>query len=159
MNIQQYNKELTKISKLYHTKNEFLSDLFELKAFPNVLEDIKSQLSEMGLRLLNENERSGGSAIPYGRFELQTHEVSVTPHEDDVPVGTYFALYPVKSTPIVHSRYPSLTVLRYFLNKEKRTSDLVIGDLIVFSPRRTHELLFYGEATTFMIFSVKKDRS
>lgn len=151
----QLNQEIHAISKLKHDRNEFFSDSYRLCHYPAVLENIQLQLGEVDYYLPDPSKK--GTTITAGQFELQTHERSVNPHTDLVPKGEYFGLYPVGGKVLVKdSTYEYSTELTFYEDQRKETKKLVTGELIIFNPRKLHSLTYYGEATTFMLFSIYK---
>lgn len=142
--------ELRQIARLPHIKNKFYSDNFKLYEYPAVLSDIESQADGLGYEAYKERS---------GNFELQTHSRSVETHTDDLNKRLVFGLYPVKSKLVVHDYYDSRTALNYWLGKRKHTDRrMEVGELIIFNPRRPHSLIYYGEETTFMLFTMSRKR-
>ncbi len=106
--------------------------------------------------------RNWDSSIGFNAFDLQRHTTSVDEHTDDVSKGRYFGLYVVqnkKATPATRrfGIFDTRTELRY-TNQfgEKKRVRLRQGELLVFNPRMKHELIYFGERTTFALFDVKK---
>lgn len=156
MKKKDFKQEMGQIARLDHYPNEFTSRAYRLSDYPEVLKNIEAQLEDLGYRLIGENEGRKGLCVSHGRFEIQTHFVSVNEHTDDVPLNRFFALLPVKCRVSTKTSYQDRTALRHYMGRKKQVSELEVGKLIVFNPRLLHELIFYGRATTFMIFTVKK---
>lgn len=158
MSRRKYIQECREVSKLRHKKNEFESDHYELIEYPVIHKDIQFQLNSIGYELLPNKERSSFLLIPPMVFEIQTHNRSVDEHTDDSPRGVLFGIYPVKQKNIGVSFYNTMTELRGFFQGRKFKEKLSVGKLVVFNPIQTHSLIYYGEETTYMMFSVRKKR-
>ena len=142
------------IARLFHFKNEFSSDEYALCDYPVVDAHVKKLLQAQGFTT---NFKSKWPSPSTECFELQTHNVSVHPHKDDVPHGMYFALYVVKTKKVrPDSGYASITEFYSQLGRKEQKHNFYEGALCVFDPRQTHSLMFYGEETTFMLFTVKR---
>ena len=142
------------IARLLHIKNEFNSLEYVLGKFPVVEARIKKLLEAQGFtNNFNTKEVSPSPEC----FEIQTHNVSVEPHEDTLTKGVYFGVYCVKTKDLrIRTGYPSVTELYSSLGKQKQKHNMYEGVLCVFDPRQTHSMVFYGEETTFILFTVKR---
>lgn len=152
-------KELRKIARLPHPKNEFMSQQYRLNEYPSVLEHITFLAAEKGYTLPTLNRFVDGADNPNGKFEIQTHTVSVPLHTDDFAVGNYLGLLPVASKLLVKdmpSHYTTTPTLLRFYEGHRKREELLQNSLIIFSPWRPHELIYYGEATTFILFALRK---
>lgn len=150
-------QEMQAIARLPHEKNEFESDRYAFSEYPRVHTEISLQAGDQGF-LLPSWHRTG-SYIPYGKFELQTHQACVEEHTDSVKSFEYFGIFPVRSKRVIKTTYHSCTDFNHYQGRNKAKSRLEVGKLVVFHPSKPHSLLYYGEETTFMLFSLWKDRS
>lgn len=144
-------------------EDSFTGRHYPLDSHPELRDYLRQQLGPHGFELTK--GRTDGVAVPPGMFELQRHNASVRPHEDDVPRGLYFALC------VCNSEEPERDTLR---NKEmgdaendfafydprgrKHIADLRPGFVCVFNPRRTHSITFYGNRDTLALVTVRRKR-
>jgi len=152
-------RQLARIGKLPHEKNEFTSVSYSFSEYPEVKQAVSEMVAEAGFRLpCLRDPRS--FAIQKHRFELQTHSRSVEEHTDDVSSGVYFGLMPVKRRLKVRTSrpYETCTVFNFKLGRGRLQRRLEVGDMTVFNPRAPHSLIYYGEETTLMLFCLVRAR-
>jgi len=154
MAISELAKQLTKIAKLPHAKNEFVNPSVCIAEFPEVERRIVERAAEVGFRL--PNPYAPDLPVRARRFELQTHNRSVEEHTDDVQRGVYFGLLPVRARRVVSEPYRSDTWLHFRLGRKDLRQRMEVGNLIVFNPAAPHSLVYYGEETTFMLFCLRR---
>lgn len=147
------------ISKLHHEINSFESSHYNFSDYPTVLKDIEQQLHVLGFCLPVLTSKREYGFIPRGKFEVQTHTVSVNEHTDSIQAPDLFGIYPVKSKLITSTHYDTSPLFSYYQSKEKRASELEVGNIVVFNPRKKHSLMYLGAATTFMLFTVRRKRN
>lgn len=158
------NKEIQQIVGLKFDDDRFNNVPFSFSQFPLFEKELNELLSaEHGFSLekpSNKRYRSWDSSIGLNVFDLQRHTASIDEHTDDVSPKRYFGMYIVKTAQGIHSRrnyyFDTRTEFRYFNeNGVKKRTRLNNGDLLIFNPRRSHELVFFGEYTLFALFDVK----
>lgn len=153
----KFERQMAKIAKLPHDKNDFVNPNFQIYEYPEVELSIVEQAAEAGFCLPEIKMR--GLTFQPREFELQTHYRSVEEHTDDVERGSYFGLLPVRSKKvIVNDLYSTATWLHFQLGRRHLKRRMRVGELIVFNPRAVHSLVYYGEATTFMLFALMRNR-
>lgn len=154
---KKFKSEMKKISRLPHDKNDFMTPAYPFDDYPIVRQELVHQLSELGFELLNDNNRRfHGPIVCANTFELQTHNRSVPEHTDDVGRGLYFAIFPVKHKNIVKCQEQTMTEFNFYLDSGKKCVGLKDVEVVVFNPRKPHSLIYYGDETTFMLFTVKR---
>ena len=152
--LKKLEAEHRAIARLHHIKNEFNSLEYVLGKYPVVEARIKKLLEAQGFT--NDFNTKGVSPSPEC-FEIQTHNVSVHPHRDALTKGVYFGVYCVKTKDLrIRTEYLSVTELYSSLGKQKQKHNMYEGVLCVFDPRQTHSMMFYGEETTLILFTVKR---
>ena len=155
--------DIEKISGLRFDEDRFDNLPYDLDDFPNFRTHISELLDAESCCLYvpkNRSERVWDAGIGEGMFDLQAHTASVDEHTDDVKRGCYFGLFVLKRNFTEfknRSWFDCRTELRYFneLGAKERTR-LDVGKLIIFNPRRNHELIYFGDKTTFLLFDVRK---
>lgn len=132
--------------------------------YPNLSKYFDVVLKENGLRLVS-TRLDKDHSIPVGLFELQRHTASVEEHTDRLSKGKYFALFVCKNQRVPYYRqsrryfYESTNLLRYYdENGKKRSTKLLEHTLLVFNPNKQHEMIFYGDYSTLLLFTVEKDK-
>lgn len=149
--------EMQNIGGLKHAKNACLSPEYELAAYPNMERLIVDSASSMGFSL--PDRRAVGHPVRPRTFELQTHQRSVARHKDDVDTGVFFGLMPVRSRCVIESKlFESRTLFSFRLGRQAVEKRMEPGRLIVFNPRTPHSLTYFGEETTFMLFTLVRSR-
>lgn len=162
--------ELENILKLEVEVDSFNNTPHSFRGFPILKVQLEELLLEHSLQLSNKPDSRNSNyyqanVIGQGAFELQCHTVSVNEHTDDIIRSRFFGLYviatetPDNMTDRRRRYFDNRTELRYFTpggTKVKKRLD--VGDLMVFNPRRNHELVFYGDHTTYMIFDVVRKK-
>lgn len=144
-------------------EDSFMGRHYPLDSHPELRDYLRQQLDLYGFKLV-EGE-TGGVAVPPGMFELQRHNASVRPHEDDVPRGLYFALC------VCNSEEPERDTLRHremggtdnefeFFNPSGRKCTAILhpGTVCIFNPRRTHSVTYYGNRDTLALVTVQRKR-
>lgn len=144
-------------------EDSFMGLHYPLDNHPELRDYLRQQLDFYGCELVV--GPTDGVAVPPGMFELQRHNASVRPHEDDVPRGLYLALCVCKS------EEPERDTLRakemgdsenefafYDSAGKKRIRELSPGAVCVFNPRRTHSITFYGNRDTLALVTVRRKR-
>lgn len=144
-------------------EDSFMGRHYPLDSHPELRDHLRHQLDLCGFKLVE--EPTDGVSVPPGMFELQRHNASVRPHEDDVPRGLYFALC------VCNSEQPERDTLRskemgdaenefafYGPNGRKSLVELWPGVVYVFNPRRTHSITFYGNRDTLALATVQRKR-
>lgn len=141
------------IAGLPHDENEFLSPAYEQGEYPAFFDAVQQGLEYLEFSL-HGGELSGSGVLP-GKFELQTHTVSVHEHTDDVGAPWYFGLVVLNTTTRgVKYSYDSIARFTGYGRRGKYTRELTVGRLMAFNPRKPHSLTFYGEVPTIALFSV-----
>ena len=156
-------EQLTTLSDWETYEDSFIGCHYTLGSHPVLRDHLRQQLDLCGFELVD--RPTDGVAIPPGMFELQRHNASVHPHEDDVSRGLYFALC------VCSSEQPERDTLRtgergdtsnrfefYGPNGRKSLVELWPGVVYVFNPRRTHSITFYGNRDTLAIVTVRRKR-
>jgi hypothetical protein len=96
-------------------------------------------------------------SIPEGYFEFQKHTVSIESHTDDVANSTFMAMLVVDLQSCVKSRYDKRPLFTYFDHDNKKQSRRLDTDtLVVFNPRKNHQMMYFGYNYTVLLFSVWK---
>lgn len=144
-------------------EDSFMGRHYPLDSHPELRDYLRQQLDLYGFKLVE--GPTGFVVVPPGMFELQRHNASVRPHEDDVPRGLYFALC------VCNSEEPERDTLRakemgdsenefafYGSAGKKRICELKPGTVCVFNPRRTHSITFYGNRDTLALVTVRRKR-
>lgn len=144
-------------------EDSFMGRHYPLDSHPELRDYLRQQLDLYGFKLVE--GATAGVAVPPGMFELQLHNASVRPHEDDIPRGLYFALC------VCNSEEPARDTLRnkemgetenefafYDSRGRKHIADLHPGTVCVFNPRRTHSVTFYGNRDTLALVTVQRKR-
>ena len=138
---------------LPHEENEFLSTAYDQDKYPVFFDAVQQGLDHLGFSL-NGGKLYGSGVLP-GKFELQTHTVSVREHTDDVVAPWYFGLVVLNTTTRgVRYSYDPIASFTGYGMRGKYTREMVFGRLMVFNPRKPHSLTFYGEVPTIALFSV-----
>lgn len=151
--------EMRKLRRLPVEEDSFNNRSDSLSDYPEWAAWLRGALELEGFKLISRRLSVTSAGIGPGYFELQRHTSSVDEHTDDLEKGVYFGLFVVKSSRPVKSRrgYSTESELRYFDAYGAKTRySLLPGHVIVFNPRREHELIYYGEKTTFALFCVEK---
>lgn len=160
-------KELREIAGLSFEDDRFDNMPTSFNQFPLFKEHVNELLEVAGFGL-EQPPRKGTKAyrkwdtsIGFNAFDLQRHTASVDGHTDDVTLGRYFGLFVIDAKPQAASRrsryFDNRSEFRYFNqsgSKERKRLDE--GDLVIFNPRRSHELIYFGDLTTLALFDVKK---
>lgn len=155
--MDRLSRQYARIAKLPHDKNDFLSVAYWFSEYPEVESAVFSQAEAAGFGFPDVTKHTDTPIRPR-RFELQTHQRSVEKHLDDVARSYYFGLLPVARRVRVRGPFETGTLLHFGLGGQKLYRRLEIGSLIVFNPRVWHELVYYGEETTFMLFTLVRKR-
>lgn len=164
INERKSKVELNKILKLKFADNEFNNIGSSFMDYPNLAKYFDSELKKEGLRLICTSYGKDKS-VPVGFFELQRHTASVEPHTDELSKGRYFALFTAQNKTLPNQKqfgryfYESTNELRYYDENGKRQSTkLLEHTLLVFNPNKQHEMIFYGDYSTLLLFTVEKDK-
>lgn len=162
--------ELEKLLKLEVEVDSFNNIPHSFRDFPLLKVQLEELLLEHSLQLSNEPDTRNSNyyqanVIGQGAFELQRHTASVNEHTDDIVRSRFFGLYviatetPDNMTDRRRRYFDNRTELRYFTpGGTKVKQRLEAGTLLIFNPRRNHELVFYGYHTTYMIFDVVRKK-
>ena len=156
--------ELNRILKLKFYDNDFNNIGGPFTDYPNLAKYFDKELKKNGLRLICTSDGRDKS-VPIGFFELQRHTASVEPHTDELRKGRYFALFTAQNRTVPYQKqfgryfYESTNELRYYDESgKKQSTKLLENTLLVFNPNKQHELIFYGDYSTLMLFTVEKDK-
>lgn len=161
-------EELKQIAGLPFEDDRFDNTPYSMMQYPAFKEYLNEQLSEEDCYLEqppkkgSRGYRDWDTSIGFNAFDLQRHTASVDEHTDDVTKGRYLGLYVVstKPSPFATRRtryFDSRAELRYTNQYGvKVRTRLSTGTVLVFNPRMKHELINYGDLTTFALFDVKK---
>ena len=145
------------IASLPHDENEFTSPQYEQDEFPLFFDAVRDGVSNLGFELSSGREFESG--VRAGKFELQTHSVSVREHTDDVVSPSYFGIVVLNTTTRgIKYSYDSLATFTGYGVRGKYTRELEVGRLMVFNPRKPHSLSYYGEVVTLALYSVRPIR-
>ena len=162
--------ELKQIAGLTFEDDRFDNMPVSFNEFPLFKERLNDLLELYGFGLEQPPKRgtrgysNWDTSIGFNAFDLQRHTASVDEHTDDVERPRYFGLFVVASVPGSTNRrsryYDNRSEFRYFneLGAKERTR-LSVGDLLIFNPRRKHELIYFGDLVTLALFDVKKLKS
>lgn len=160
--------ELKRIGKLEFENNNFNNRPFYFSDFPNFQSYLNSLLESEDLQLPSlEHDVHANSAIGRGKFDLQRHTASVAEHRDDVPPGIFYGLYVLnaRDMPYMNQFHRRLKYFDtrnefwyYDLDGKKQKERIKPGELYVFNPRRDHQLIFYGDYSTLVLFDVIKSK-
>lgn len=146
-----------KIASLPHDENEFVSPQYEQDDFPVFFDAVREGVKRLGFELSSGREFDSGVRV--GKFELQTHSVSVHEHTDDVVSPSYFGIVVLNTTTRgIKYAYDSRATFTGYGVKGKYKRELEFGRLMVFNPRKPHSLTYYGEVATLALFSVRPIR-
>ena len=144
-------------------EDSFTGRHYPLDSHPELRDYLRQQLDLCGFKLVD--GPTDGVAVPPGMFELQRHNASVRPHEDDVPLGLYFALCacnseePERDTLRQKEIGDTYNVFEFFNpSGRKCTATLYPGTVYIFNPRRTHSVTFYGNRDTLALVTVRRKR-
>lgn len=161
------SQELQQIAGLNFEDDRFDNMPVSFNEFPIFKEHVNELLEWEGFGL-EQPPRKGTKAyrnwdtsIGFNAFDLQRHTASVDEHIDDVESPRYFGLFVVDTKPVAKSRraryYDNRSEFRYFNQTGgKERKRLAEGDLVIFNPRRKHELIYFGDLVTLALFDVKK---
>lgn len=146
-----------KIASLPHDENEFTSPQYEQDEFPLFFDAVRDGVAHLGFELSSGREFDSGVRV--GKFEVQTHSVSVREHTDDVVSPSYFGIVVLNTTTRgIKYSYDSHATFTGYGVRGKYTRELEFGRLMVFNPRKPHSLTYYGEVVTLALFSVRPIR-
>lgn len=141
------------IAGLPHDENEFISPEYDQEKFPVFFDAVRQGLDHLGFSL-NGGKLYGAGVLP-GKFELQTHTVSVHEHTDAVIAPWYFGLVVLNTTTRgVRYSYDHRARFTGYGVRGKYAREMEFGRLMVFNPRKPHSLVFYGDVVTVALFSV-----
>lgn len=156
---QKLDLEVRKLRRLPVVEGSFNNRYDSLSDYLEWVNWLSGALELEGFKLLSKPLSSRSAGVNSGFFELQRHATSVPEHVDDLERGVYFGLFVLKCSRPARSRrgYDTENELRYYdAFGTKTRSALLPGHLLVFNPRREHELIYYGEKATFALFCVEK---
>ncbi len=147
------DEEVAEVASLPHELNQFSSPRNWFGNYPILKAWIQEELYRSGRRLATRDTKE--REIPPESFELQTHTISVHEHTDSVR-DFEFGIYVLKCLPVVRTAYESRTQFTFYRERHKSIRFLNEGDCITFNPRKPHSMTYFGDAATFMLFSVDK---
>ena len=146
--------------------DRFDSGGYSFDLLPDMKEYVLDFLDGEECELLGENhfrkfKHIWDTAPLPGDFEIQRHTASVDLHTDDVHRRCYFGLLVLECREKESSRYrryyDNRNELRYYDQfGKKMTKRLGAGEMLVFNPRKPHELIYFGDYTAFALFTVVK---
>ena len=155
--------DVDKICGLPFEEDRFDNMPYDLVDFPHFKTHLIELLASDGFGLYEpktNKEKQYDSSIGFGSFDLQRHTASVDEHTDDVKAGCYFGLFVLKrNVEFWKGRqwYDCRSELRFVSpTGTKDRHRLNLYDLVLFNPRRNHELIFYGDHVTLALFDVRK---
>lgn len=155
--------DVDKICGLPFEEDRFDNMPYDLDDFPHFKAHLIELLEVEGCVLYEpktKKEKQYDSSIGFNLFDIQRHTASVGEHTDDVKAGCYFGLFVLKrNTELCKGRrwYDCRSELRYYSHEGKKKKDRLNSfDLLIFNPRRNHELIFYGDHVTLVLFDVQK---
>lgn len=144
-------------------EDSFMGRPYPLENHPELRDHLRQQLDLYRFELVD--GPTDGVAVPPGIFELQRHNASVRPHEDDVPRGLYLALCVCKSeepercTLWQREMGDTDNVFEFFNPGGRKCAAILYpGTVYIFNPRRTHSITFYGNRDTLALVTVKRKR-
>lgn len=136
----------------------FDNPMYEFDQFPDFKHYVINRLNDKGYELYTKRS-SLDSGIPPGQFTIQSHQISVESHTDDVLAPKFFAIVPIQINPIVDQLYNSSSQFLFFKNRKKERTWIREFDVIIFNPRKPHQWIYYGEQVIYALFTVIKQRT
>lgn len=164
---KRLNRELKEIAGLNFAEDRFDNMPFSFNDYPAFKAHLSVLLAAEGC-YLNQPPKKGDkgyrnwdTSIGFNAFDLQRHTASVDEHTDDVSKSRYFGMFVIETKQPTRSSlrgyYDTRSELRYFDPQGyKKRSRLSKGDLVMFNPRKNHELIYYGDLTTVALFDIKR---
>jgi hypothetical protein len=151
-----------KISSLFYNKiaetNEFNNGNFHWLEFPDLWKHMNKTLPAE-LETVKVGPSRYGIDISPHCIDIQRHDRSIAPHDDSITEPQYFQMVVVKLTPQKGNIYEVRPVFHYYdENGKKKEKKLNVGDSVVFNPRKTHSMIYYGHVYTVGIRAVSKKR-
>lgn len=152
-----YSEIAMEIAKLPHEENEFSSEPFHQSDFKEFFDLVESCVIRLNFEMGGKAEWDSG--ILAGRFELQTHSVSVREHVDYVGAPSFFAAVVLKSDDrgLRRAYDPTAEFIGYGKSR-KYSASLLPGTVFVFNPRKPHSLVYYGDAVTLALVGVSPSK-
>lgn len=150
--------ETSRIVKLFKdggqaAKNSFYNGPLSFVEYPAILSILDEGLPE-GLTP-NHKDKKHTSAIEVNMFDVQWHQVSVSPHVDYIQPGSFFQLIVLKTVRRINTQFDERAAFMYYgVDKKRHIDRLEIGSCITFIPYREHGLTFYGDEVIIALRSV-----
>jgi hypothetical protein len=137
---------------------DFTNTLLPISSLGDDTENnIHKAVIEQGFHLISHQPRHFDSATPGGFFEIQWHDHSVEEHSDDVAAPVFFCVIPFAVNIVSKSKFTQSPRLTYFDGDgKKKSTRMYESELIIFNPRKKHNLEYYGRDVKLIIFSAEK---
>lgn len=139
-------------------KNEFANSV-KKDTCPEIVSLIQSSAPDSIFE--EDHSHKGGSydsSIGRKNIEIQWHQASVEEHTDDVELALFkLVVLGLKRT--VDTQFDIRPVFSYYDYRGKKHSErLNAGDVVIFSPRKKHSMVYYGAEYLVAMVDVYRKR-
>lgn len=140
--------------------NEFDNRQIHKSVLPFLWSWFDNTISQEQFIPINRSTSTLQPVIEPEMIDIQCHNRSIFPHTDDIPKGQYFQLVVLDLKATNKSKWTfneERPVFSYYDgNGHKHSQRLLVGDSVVFNPRREHSMIYYGDIYTVAIRTVVK---
>lgn len=140
--------------------NNFNNGDFHWLEFPDLWKHMNKEIPDDFEPIKTAKCRYGFDIAPHC-IDVQRHNRSIQPHTDGIDAPTFFQLVLVQLSGLkVKDKFFEYEPVFHYYDEtgKKKETTLKVGDSVLFNPRKTHSMIYYGATYTVGMRSVTKKR-